>query len=101
MLLALSGFTVRSNLISFFRASQKSISVRSRKESLSHAGVPEEDAGLEMMHMWFSGNVPRDVRRPTSSQQQRDKNLDEAAKEAEMAKWKAVELFKVKCSLLV
>ena len=99
VLMALSGFAVRSNLSSFFRASPKAASVRYRREHPTCSYFTEE-AGLEMMHMWCSGHVPINVRNKTeqeltASRHNSIANLDQAIKQAEKAKWKAVEQFKV------
>ena len=91
VLLVLSGFAVRSNLVSYYRASVRQ-SFKYRREEATCSS--NERSSLEMMRMWCTGRVPKELYN-TQGINPAFLTPEQAAKRAEKAKWKTVELFKV------
>ena len=88
VLLALSSFTVRSGTPSVVRSRLSSTIAHA---SNSTGSLPE---GLGLMSLYCLGRVPRRV---DESVPKRPSGDEASAEGAELAKWKAAELFKVQC----
>ena len=89
VLLALSSFTVRSGIPLVVRSRLSSTMPRIAHASNSTGSLPE---GLGLMSLYCLGRVPRSV---DESVPKRPSVNEASAEEAELAKWKAAELFKV------
>lgn len=91
MLLGLSSVTVRSNLESLLRESRKAISALSRPQEQASGSQPLA-IDIEMTETRFKGRLQAAGHKLPPQSMHR---IRQAMKDAELAKWKAVELFKV------
>ena len=92
VLLTLSAVTVRSNTISTPNSRMKSAkSTRQLKSRLTR--TPSVPVNEEMVEMMVTGRVPMELLHPELQPAQSSETRSE---DEELAKWKAVELFKVR-----